>query len=167
MLRSPKRVTLLSSGRDGAECLNRLVDELRVTPVFTPYLVSRVVTDVCTRVPGMAGAGRAARLDRLLRAEAWIDAGLFLIELELPWWHPRRLIYDDGEWLCSLSRQPDVPFEFDDTADGQHEVLAVAILLSLLEAKRRLVATERVGASSVPQVAPSAAAHTFCCDNFG
>ncbi|WGS23284.1 MULTISPECIES: hypothetical protein [unclassified Bradyrhizobium] len=149
------------------ERLDRLVDELRLTPGLTPHLISRVVTDACTRLPSMARAGRAARLDRLVHAESWIDAVLALIELELPMWRPCRLIYDGGEWVCSLSRHPEVPFEFDDTADGRHEVQAIAILLSFVEAKRLLTTTEQASASSVPQVAPSAAAYTFCCDNFG
>jgi hypothetical protein len=114
----------------------------------------------------MARAGSAKRLDRLVRAEAWIDAVLSLIELELPMWRPRRLIYEGGEWVCSLSRHPDVPIEFDDTADGRHEAQAVAILLSFVEAKRLLTTIERVSTSSVPQVGPTAAANTFCCDNF-
>jgi hypothetical protein len=143
-----------------------LVDELRLTPRLTPYLISRVVTEACTRVSGMARAGMAARLDRLVRAEAWLDAVLCLIELELPMWRPCRLVYDGGEWVCSLSRHPEVPFEFSDTADGRHEAPAVAILLSFVEAKRLLATSESAGAPSVPQVAPATAAYAFCCDNF-
>jgi hypothetical protein len=155
----------LSSGRDDRERLDRLVDELRLTSVLTSYLISRVVTDTCTRLKGMARAGRAARLDRLVHAEAWIDAVLCLIELELPAWRPCRLVYDGGEWLCSLSRHPEVPFEFDDTVDGRHAAPALAILLSFIEAKRLLTSSERVSAPSVPQVRPTAA-DPFCCDNF-
>jgi hypothetical protein len=156
----------LSSGCDDTEHLDRLVDELRLTSVLTPYLISRVVRDACTRVSGMARTGRVAQLDRLVGAEAWIDAVLSLIELELPMWRPCRLIYDGGEWLCSLSRHPDVPFEFGDTADGRHEAPAVAMLLSFIEAKRRLTAGAPACAPSVPQVR-LAALHPFCCDNFG
>jgi hypothetical protein len=157
----------LSSGSDDTERLDRLIDELRLTPALTPSLVSRVVTGACRRLPGMARTGRTVRFDRMLHAEAWIDAVLCLIELELPAWRPRRLIYDGGEWVCSLSRHPEVPFAFDDTADGRHETPAVAILLSFVEAKRLLATTERAGAPSVPQVARTPAAHIFCCDNFG
>jgi hypothetical protein len=160
-------VTELFSPHDDTERLDRLVDELRLTPALTPHLISRVASDVCTRVSGMARADRAARLDRLVRAEAWIDAVLALIELESPMWRPCRLIYDGGEWVCSLSRHPEIPFEFDDTADGRHEVQAIAILLSFVEAKRLLATSEHFSAPSVPQVAPAPAAYTFCCDNFG
>ncbi|TYO65747.1 hypothetical protein FXV83_15130 [Bradyrhizobium hipponense] len=80
-------------------------------------------------------------------------------------WRLRRLVYDGGEWLCSLSRHPDVPIEFDEPAEGRHETRAVAILLSLVEAKRLLAATAPVSVPSVPQVRP-VAADPFCCDNF-
>ncbi len=153
--------------RDDTERLDRLVDELRHAPALTSDLISRIVADACTRATSMARTGRAARLDRLVRAEAWIDAGLSLIELELPTWCPCRLLYDGGEWVCSLSRHPEIPFEFDDTADGRHASLAAAILLSLVEAKRHLTTIDRVSATSVPQIAPAPAACNFCCDNFG
>jgi hypothetical protein len=155
----------LPSERDDTDRLDRLIDELRLTPVVTPYVISRVVADACSRLPGMARTGRAARLDQLLRAEAWIDAVLCVIELELPTWRPCRLVYDGGEWICTLSRHPGVPFEFGDTADGRHETAAAAILLSFVEAKRFLATAGRAPAPSVPQVAP-APASTFCCDNF-
>jgi len=96
-----------------------------------------------------------------------VDAVLSLIEMELPMWRPRRLIYDGGEWVCSLSRYPETPIELDDTADGRHHAPAVAMLLSLLEAKRLFVSGQSVEATSVPQVAPEPAAYSFCCDNFG
>lgn len=82
-------------------------------------------------------------------------------------WRPRRLIYDGGEWACSLSRYPEMPFELDDTADGRHHAPAVAMLLSLIEAKRLLMSCESARATSVPQIAPEPAAYSFCCDNFG
>lgn len=148
------------------ERLDLLVDELRLTSALTPHLISKVVRDACKRVPSMASTGQARRLDRLVRAEAWIDAVLALIELELPLWRPCRLIYDGGEWVCSLSRHPEIPFEFDDTVEGRHEAAAVAILLSFVEAKRLLATGEHVGVPSVPQVALTPAAYTFCCDNF-
>jgi hypothetical protein len=53
---------------------------------------------------------------------------LAVIALELPDWQLRRLEYESGEWFCSLSRQPNVPATFDDTADSNHELMAVAIL---------------------------------------
>jgi hypothetical protein len=156
---------VLSIGRTDAERFDRLVDKLRLTPAPTPHLIFRIVTDACTRLSRLPTTDKIVRLERLVLAEAWTDAALSIIELELPMWRPRRLVYDDGEWLCSLSRHPEVPIELDETADGQHEMQPVAILLSFVEAKRLLTAIELAGAPSVPQVRP-AAAHLFCCDNF-
>lgn len=57
-----------------------------------------------------------------LYGRAWLDAALTLVELELPGWGLRRLYRDAGTWFCSLSHQPNVSAELDDTADGSHEV---------------------------------------------
>jgi hypothetical protein len=102
----------------------------------------------------------------LVLAEAWTEAALFLIELELPLWRLRRLVYDGGEWMCSLSRHPGVPIEIDDAADGRHGMRPIAILLSLVEAKRLVTAIEPVRMPSVPRVRPTTV-YPFCCDNFG
>ena len=64
--------------------------------------------------------GGMARLERLIAAGAWTDAALVLIELELPAWSLRRLIREDDEWFCSLSRQPNVPVALDVTAHAHH-----------------------------------------------
>ena len=158
---------MLSDGCDDTERLDLLVDELRPTAALTPDLISTVIAKACTRMSNMARCGWIARHVALMRAEAWTDAALFLIELELPMWRPRRLIYDDGEWVCSLSRYPEIPLEFDETAEARHELQAVAILLSLVEAKRLLITTEQASASSVRPGALAPAAYTFSCDNFG
>jgi len=151
--------------RDDGESLDRLADELRLAPKLTQTLFSRVVTDACTRVFTLRQAGRTVPIDHLIEAQAWTDAALSLIEFELPMWRPRRLIYDSGEWLCSLSRHCDMPIEFDDTADGRHELRPLAMLISLVEAKRTLTATELAYRTSVPQVRPTAT-YPVCCDNF-
>ena len=110
-------------------------------------------------------AGKTTAFDRLVLAEAWTDAALSLVELELPMWKLRRLIYDGGEWLCSLSRHSAVPIEFDEPAEARHEERPIAIMLSLVEAKRHLAARELAPIPSVPQVLPTPA-DPFCCDNF-
>lgn len=121
-------------------------------PALTPGLISKVLREACTRIPNLTRTARASRLERLMETEAWIDTAFSLIELELPMWRPRRLVYDSGEWLCSLSRHSEVPIEVDATADGRHETLAIAILLTLVEAKRLLAADERLNVPSVPPV---------------
>lgn len=156
---------MLPIERDNTACLDRLTDELRQVSVLTPDLVSRILADACTRASNLVRTHKASRLQHLAVAEAWTDAVLFLIELELPMWRVRRLLYDGGEWVCSLSGHCGLPIELDEAAEGRHEVLPIAILLSFIETKRLLTASGLVGLPSVPQVRTEAA-HTLCCDNF-
>src|SRR5665213_3330126 len=118
------------------DCLDRLTEQLRLAPALTPDLIGIVIADACIRLPVLTRAGKTARIDQLIEAGAWCDTALALIELELPAWKLRRLIYEDGEWFCSLSKQPNLPVAFDDTADARHEVLPLAILSAFVEARR-------------------------------
>jgi hypothetical protein len=140
---------------------DRLTDQLRLAPALTPDLISHVIVDACTRLP----AGKAAQIDQLIEAGAWDDAALALIELELPVWKLRRLVYEEGEWLCSLSRQPNLPVALDDTADARHEVLPLAILSAFVEARRRTSAMRETSLQTVPQVWQTPG-YAICCDNF-
>jgi hypothetical protein len=149
------------------EALRRLTDQLRAASAPTLELISKVVVDACSRVETLSISGKSTPIDQLIRSGAWTDASLAIVEFELPMWTLRRLIFDAREWFCSLSRHPTVPIEFDDTADGRHEARAIAILLSFVEAKRRLIAASaRVNRTSVPHIRPRPI-YPFCCDNFG
>jgi hypothetical protein len=64
----------------------------------------------------------------LIEAAAWADAAITLVGCELPNWKLRRLVYEDDEWLCSLSRQTNLPIFLDEPAEGSHAVLALAVL---------------------------------------
>jgi hypothetical protein len=146
-------------------CLDRLTDELRLAPTLTPDLFSRVIAEACPRVAVLTKAGKTRRLDQLIAVGAWTDAALALVELELPIWKLRRLACDDGEWFCSLSRQPNLPVALDDTADANHGALPLAILGAFLEARRSTVAVREVNSTTVPQVRPTTGV-AICCDNF-
>jgi hypothetical protein len=139
---------------------DRLTEHLRLSPTLKPdHLISNVIVHDCTRIP----AEKAARIDRLMEAGAWSDAALALVELELPAWKLRRLIYEDGEWLCSLSRQRNLPMALDDTADASHAVMPLAILSAFVEARRRASAMGGTSLQTVPQVRRTLG---YCCDNF-
>jgi hypothetical protein len=141
---------------------DRLNDQLRLAPALSPdHLFSNVIVHACTHLR----AEKANRIYQLIEAGAWTDAALALIELELPAWKLRRLVYEDGEWLCSLSRQPNLPVALDDTADASHEVLPLAILSAFVEARRRTGAMRETSLQIVPQVRRSAG-YAICCDNF-
>ncbi len=147
------------------DCIDRLMEQIRLAPALTPDLISNVMADACIRLPVLRRAGRATRIDQLIEAGAWSDAALTLIELEMPAWKLRRLVYEDGEWFCSLSKHPNLPVGLDDTADACHEVLPLAILSAFLEARRTNSAVRETSSPTVPQVRPTSG-FAVCCDNF-
>ena len=136
-----------------------LEERLRRAHALTPDLMSDVITKACTQ------ATHQARVNQLIEAGAWTDATLAMVELELPSWNLRRLVREDGEWLCSLSKQPNLPLALDDTAEASHQVLPLAILGALLEARRQTEAMRETGSQAVPQVRPTSG-YAVCCDNF-
>ncbi len=142
---------------------DRLDEELKLSSRPAAGLFAKIIGCVCTRVPILGKAGKATEVDRLLEAGAWADAAMALVELELPAWKLRRAVYEDGEWLCSLSRRPNLPIELDDLVEARHEKLPLAILRAFIEACGR---GESTRTSSVPQFAPYRG-EAICCDNFG
>lgn len=100
-------------------------------------------------------------------AGALAEAARALIELELPGWRLRRLVLDDGEWHCALSRHPALPLELDDMAEGRHASLSLAILAAGAEALRSLGAARAAMKPAVPiQAARPSRFRAVCCDNF-
>ncbi len=145
--------------------LYRLTEELRLASAPTSDLVAHVIANACTRIPVLSKAGKAPRIDQLIAVGAWSDAALALIELELPAWKLRRLVYEDGEWLCSLSREPKIPLALDDTADASHEVLPLALLSAFVEARSQRSDERETSSPRVSRVLPTST-NTICCDNF-
>jgi hypothetical protein len=143
--------------------LGRLEAQLRRAQGLTPELMTEVIAQACVRFASPEEAA-TARVKRLIGAGAWTDAALALLACELPQWKLRRLLYEDGEWHCSLSRQPQLPIEFDEVAEGSHDALPLAVLIALLHARRDLTGREGV-ATGVPPV-NAGAGYTMCCDNF-
>jgi len=143
--------------------LDRLETNLRAAQAITAKLMSDVMTQACVRFAARSRAAQA-RVNQLVDAGAWTDASLALLALELPQWKVRRLVQEDGEWLCTLSKQPQLPLGLDEVAEATHEVLPLAILSALLHAR---CATYPAAASStaVPVVRPSAG-YAVSCDNF-
>ena len=142
--------------------LNRLEARLRGAQKITADLISDVISQACVRFPAHATLAKA-RVNRLIQSGAWTDATLALLELELPQWKVRRLVQDGGEWLCTLSKHLELPLGLDEAVEATHEVLALAILTALLQARSTAASTTR--ATAVPQVRPSSG-YAVCCDNF-
>jgi len=145
--------------------IGSLTEQVRSADHPSPELLSRIIVETCTRLPNLKKEDAAHRIDRLIHAGAWCDAALALVRCELPSWTPRRLVYDDGEWFCSLSREPNLPAELDDTADAHHEVMALAILAAFLEARRMTGSVRKPQLTLVPKVQP-ASGIAVCCDDF-
>ena len=143
---------------------DRLDEELRVAPQLDRSLFTKIIVGACRRIPVLSKSAKAARIERLIDAGAWTDAALAIIVLELPDWQLRRLEYDGGQWFCALSRGPNLPAMLDDTADANHELMAVAILRAFFQARRMTEIAART-TSPVPQVS-AVADNIVCCDNF-
>jgi hypothetical protein len=126
----------------------------------TSELLIEIIAQVCGRFHAHPYATKAA-FDQLMACGAWTDAVHLLLELELPQWKLRRIIYEDGEWHCFLSKLPKFPLEFDDGEEATHEILPLAILVALIKARSAVTSP----APSVPRVSVQPTG-TLCCDNF-
>jgi hypothetical protein len=156
------------SRRDVGRGLRDRQVQLTRAQVPTPDLMSKVVAAACTRITTPSYAAKAARIDRLIESEAWTETALALIEIELPLWKLRRLVCEEGVWLCSLSKQWNLPVWLSDTAETRHELLPIAILSALIEARQCGEPSSKPIVSSVPRCGgeSSSAVETMCCDNF-
>src|SRR5262245_4234139 len=145
------------------ERLGNLARRLRGANAVTAELLLDVIANGCVRLAALGGAAQA-KLKWLIEAGAWTDAAMALVELELPQWKLRRLVLDDGEWFCSLSRQPGLPIGYDQTAEATHGSLPTAILMAFIEA-RRAASADVLWKTTVPLVHPIRA-DAICCENF-
>jgi hypothetical protein len=95
------------------ERLADLEGRLQRAQAITSELISTVMTNGCVRLTALSGTAKA-KLNSLVEAGAWTDSAMTLLQLEMPQWKIRRLINDDGQWFCSLSKQPELPIGFDE-----------------------------------------------------
>ena len=146
------------------EELRDLQQQLHRARTVTPGLIAEVIARACFRFPAHPSATKA-RVIRLIESSAFCDAALALLALELPQWRLRRLVYESGEWICSLSRELELPAELDEMAEAHHESLPLAILNAFVEARRHGLARDEGRPKSVPQVRPIRG-YAICCDNF-
>src|SRR5262245_6772495 len=144
--------------------LRDLQEQIHRARTITPDLMADVIARAC---PGMRAQHRSVRtkIFHLIESGAFADATLALLELELPQWKLRRLIREDDEWHCSISKQLGLPTELDDMAEATHESLPLAILSAFVEARRHSLTAGEARPKSVPQVRPTQA-YAICCDNF-
>jgi hypothetical protein len=145
--------------------LIRLQQAVGGATTVTRELMSDIAARGCARLTAARGVPAAQRIERLIENEAWVDAALALVALELPGWGLRHLLYEAGEWSCSLSRHPQLPDWLDDAVEARHETLALAILAALVEARRVGLGSEQARSPTVPTIRPTVY-HAVSCDNF-
>jgi hypothetical protein len=131
----------------------------------TSELMSEVIGEACRRFPSVAQAEKTAQIERLIESEAWTDAALALVELELPLWQVRRIAYDEGEWYCALSRERELPDWLDRSIETRHADLALAILSALVDAQAASAPRSTTSVPTAPREA-NALYEPVCCDNF-
>lgn len=142
-----------------------LADRIHDACGVTADFLSDFIRATCRRSPSAAGSTKAARIERLIKSQAWTDAALSLIELELPQWQVRRLTYDGGEWHCALSRQRELPDWMDQPIETRHADLALAILSAFVEARRIGTSSQRTGAPGALRCV-DAVYEPLCSENF-
>jgi hypothetical protein len=141
-----------------------LSERLHGTQTVSRQLMLDIIDQACRRFPSLGQNERSARVLRLIDAEAWTDAALALMELELPLWQVRRIAYDEGEWYCALSRERELPDWLDTVVEARHADLALALLSAFAEAQMLTTQTSRPSVPSVP--APAPLYEPVGCDNF-
>ena len=146
---------------DPAEIIGRIHD----APKATTTIFREIIEAACRRFPSLGQSEKTARIERLLGAEAFAEAALALTDLELPQWQVRRIAYDGGEWYCALSRNRELPDWLDQSVQGHHQDLALAILAALVEVE---ALTAPLSQPSVPTSRREASAlyAPIGCDNF-
>jgi hypothetical protein len=144
--------------------LDRLESRLLVAVIVTPELMSEVVAQAGPRFSALAASAAGARVRHLAAAGAFTDAALALLALELPQWTLRRLLYEDGEWLCTLGRHPALPHWLDETVEAHHAALPLALLHALVRARAVSITTAQPMPRKVPPYRSSARLAPFCDD---
>lgn len=141
-------------------------ERLRPADGMTRELMLEVIDKACRRFPSLGQSGMTARLTRLIEVEAWADAALTLLELELPMWQARRITYDGGEWYCALSRQRELPDWLDQSIEARHSDLALALLCAFVDAQTLTAPTTRASVPSASRVRDPLY-EPLPCENFG
>jgi hypothetical protein len=143
--------------------LTALGDRLRDACGVTAEFLSDI-KETCRRFPSERSI-KADRVEQLIQSQAWTDAALALIDLELSQWQVRRLTYDGGEWFCALSRQRAMPDWLDEPVETHHTDLPLAILDAFAQAKRISAPQNQASVPAPPSVTPFF--EPICSENFG
>jgi hypothetical protein len=148
--------------RHGEE-LESLAYKIKLAEAPSCNLIHEVAA-ACSRFGVLKRTGKFASFEAWCRSGAWLDATLALVSGVLPAWSVRRIVKDDGFWICSLSRSPNLPIELDDCVEVTHESLPLAVLLALVEARQ--LGPSAVPARAAPATDVGEERHRMLSDNF-
>jgi hypothetical protein len=152
----------LLSGHSGAGGLD---DRIRDASAVTAELMSQIIDETCRRYPPIRRTRKSLLIERLIQSGAWTDAAFALIDLELPQWQVRRIVYDEGEWHCALSRQRELPEWLDQSIETCHADLPLAILTAFVDAQRIDTPSPITSVPTAPRDADVLCEPVYC-DNF-
>jgi hypothetical protein len=144
------------------------LDDVRERVLRANAVTPQLIFDVLA-ASGVDGATPGAqRVRRLIAAQGWTDAALALVEHELPPWTIARLILEEGEWHCALTKHWQVPDWLDDAIETRHHALPLAILAAFIEARQSDTQSGTGSRWTVPRATAqeSSAPLALCCDNF-
>src|SRR5262249_14894494 len=113
---------------DRDEQIRRREEELGRALEVTPALMAGMLALAETQRSAPGSGDQAERIRHFIRAEAWTDAALALLEFALPQWKLSCIVYEDGEWFCSLAKRWSMPAWLDEVVTVTHPVLPLAIL---------------------------------------
>jgi hypothetical protein len=142
---------------------NALADRLRDAHALMAEFLSGIVMEP-SRLFASERTAKADRIQQLIRSQAWTDAALALVEMELPQWQVRRLVHDGGEWFCTLSRLREMPDWLDQPVESHHADLALAILDAFAQARRISAPQDCACIPVPPSVTPMF--EPICSENF-
>jgi hypothetical protein len=145
--------------------ISRLAGKLRDADCVTASLFSEIIRDACWRLPSVRRTKDFDRLEQLIQSAAWTDAALALLALELPQWRLRQIVYDAGEWQCTLSHQRELPDWLDEPVEACHPDLCLAILSALVQVRRDGASGTEDGAANFLRM-DCPIDMPLCCDNF-
>lgn len=142
-----------------------LDERIRDADAVTAELMSQIIDETCRRYPPIRRTSKSVGIERLIQSAAWTDTALALIDLELPQWQVRRIVYDEGEWHCALSCHCELPEWLDQPVETRHADLALAILTAFVDAQHVEAPSVRTSVPTAPRRA-DVLCEPFCCDKF-
>jgi hypothetical protein len=115
--------------------LDSLLARIETARRIDPDRPTAILRGACPRLA--ATPAPTAEVDRLIKAEAWVELGLWLIAWELPDWSVHCLARDEARWSCSIGVNGIAVNWIEDVVEFQHDSLPLAVLGAFVQAQLR------------------------------